>query len=82
MKLVVKKSAIKELVKIPKNRRAKIEGQISKLSHNPFPSQSRKLTGKPQYRLRVGDYRVLYVVNKREKIVEILGCLHRKDAYR
>lgn len=82
MRIFVKKSSVKQLLKIPQRQRVKIEGKISQLQHNPTPPQSIKLVGRPAYRLRVGDYRVLYSVNRKRKAIDILSAQHRKDAYR
>jgi len=82
MRIFVKKGAVKQLLKIPKKQRVRIEGKISKLKISPFPRQSRKLRGRPAHRLRIGDYRVVYAVDKKKKRIEILSAQHRKDAYR
>lgn len=55
---------------------------IEGLKYNPFPQNSKKLKGNVGYRLRIGDYRILYTVDKIVKIVEIYMIGHRKDVYR
>lgn len=80
MKLLLSKSAAKQLLKIPYRTRARIEEQIENLAEKPFSRKSQKLAGRSGYRLRVGDYRVLYLVEKKKII--ILSVQHRKDAYR
>ena len=56
---------------------------IENLSENPFPVQSRKMKdAESTYRLRVGDYRVIYQVNVQNKVVVVYYIRHRKDAYR
>ena len=82
MKLLVNKTAAKQLLKIPYQFRLKIEREIESLTKNPFPVKSRKLTARPGYRLKIGDYRVLYLVDKKRKTITILSAQHRKDAYR
>lgn len=82
MRLVLTKTAAKQLRKLPIFFRSRIETKIETLKQNLFPIGSKKLTDRPGYRLRVGDYRVLYDVNKQRKIITILSTLHRKNAYR
>ena len=55
---------------------------IESLKYNPFPQNSKKLIGNLGYRLRVGDYRILYTVDKVIKIIEIYMIGHRKNVYR
>ncbi|MEW6676171.1 MAG: type II toxin-antitoxin system RelE/ParE family toxin [Nitrospirota bacterium] len=62
---------------------ARILDAIKSLAENPFPIQSRKMKGsESSYRLRVGDYRVIYQVNTENKVVTIYHVRHRKDAYK
>ena len=80
MKLFVSRAAVKQLLKIPYKFRVRIEALIERLVKNPFPRSARKLSGRPGYRLRIGDYRVLYYVDKRRKRIVVLSVAHRKDA--
>ncbi|MBU0569964.1 type II toxin-antitoxin system RelE/ParE family toxin [Patescibacteria group bacterium] len=82
MKLFVSKTASKQLLKMPHNIREKIEIEVEKLSGNPYSQKTRKLSGRSGYRLRIGDYRVLYSINNKPKRITILSVQHRKDAYR
>jgi len=53
------------------------------LAENPFPQGIRKLTGEEDlYRLRVGNYRIIYQVQGRRLVVLIVGIGHRADVYR
>jgi mRNA interferase RelE/StbE len=52
------------------------------LEQEPRPSGCRKLTGESQYRVRVGDYRIVYDVRDRELLVLVLRVAHRRDVYR
>ena len=56
--------------------------RIEELKYNPFPSNSKKLKDNFGYRLRVGDYRVLYLGDKTIQIIEIYEIGHRRDIYR
>jgi mRNA interferase RelE/StbE len=53
------------------------------LSHNPFPAESRRVVGPDNiFRVRVGDYRILYTVEHQKMIVLVLTIGHRRDIYR
>lgn len=62
---------------------SKIVTAVDNLSPNPFPQGIRKLVGsKDVYRIRVGDYRVLYNIFENKLIIEIVRVGHRKNIYR
>lgn len=76
-------SARRELEDIPKKDAARVATAISRLASDSRPPQSRKLVGFPDdYRLRVGWYRVLYILNQEERSVVVYRVGHRKDVYR
>ena len=82
-KIEWKRSAIKELEKLPRPMISKIVSAVDSLSTNPYPEGFRKLAGaESSYRIRIGDYRVLYNIVKNRLIVEIIRVRHRKDVYR
>jgi mRNA interferase RelE/StbE len=60
----------------------KICNEIGLLSKNPRPNGSLKLTNENGYRIRIGDYRVIYRIDDKEKEIFIYRVKHRKDAYR
>ena len=63
--------------------RGRIARRIDSLADNPFPSGIKKIQGEDElYRLRVGDYRVLYQVQGKVLVVLIIGIGHRRDVYR
>jgi mRNA interferase RelE/StbE len=70
-KLIVERKAEKEASKIPHHLRASIDKAILSLAQNPRPRSSKKHTDKEGYRIRVGDYRVLYTVDDEAKAVVI-----------
>lgn len=82
MKLLVSKTAGKQLLKIPYKQRLKIEQKIEQLAKSPSLASTKKLSGRLGWRLRVGDYRVLYFFDKKKKLIIILSAQHRKDAYK
>ena len=78
-----KKQAEKELRKIDKQFINKIVDKIEELKEKPNPVNSRKLVDSMMsYRLRVGDYRIIYQIEEEEKIITIIHIRHRKDAYK
>jgi mRNA interferase RelE/StbE len=54
---------------------------IRELVHAPRPPGARKLSGRESYRIRIGDYRVIYLVDDEELIVTVLGVGHRREIY-
>lgn len=60
----------------------KLVAAIGRLAANPRPAGCRKLQGRPGYRIRVGEYRVVYDIHEHVITVEIIGIGHRKDVYR
>ena len=82
-KIEWKRSAEKELRAIDKQHIPKIIEAVESLAIDPLPSQSRKLRDvEKSYRIRVGNYRVVYQVDVAEGIVTIYHIRHRKDIYR
>jgi mRNA interferase RelE/StbE len=82
-KIEWKRSAVKELEKLPRQTVTRIVEAVRNLAGNPFPDGTRKLAGSEQsYRIRIGVYRVLYSVCDDKFIVEIIRVKHRKDVYK
>ena len=81
--IVFKPSVEKDLRSLPKSVIARVLRQIEVLRKNPFPRQSVKLAGAEQlYRIRVGDYRVVYAVDKEDKEIMVHYIRHRREVYR
>jgi mRNA interferase RelE/StbE len=76
----IKKSAKKELADLPPNFQQQIKEKILLLKDSPFPSGAKKLQGCDGYRLRSGNYRILYEVF--ESTITIFAIGDRKDVYR
>ena len=77
-----RKSTSKDLRRIPRDAVSRIVAAVAKLAEEPLPHGSEKLTGSEHtYRIRVGDYRVVYELLRNAKIVEIQRVRHRKDVY-
>lgn len=72
-----------DLRKVDRQFIPKVLNVIESLAENPFPVQSRKMKGsESSYRLRVGDYRIIYQVDTDNKMVIIYHVRHRRDAYK
>lgn len=81
-KIEFKPKAEKELRKLPAAVIGKISAEIDQLAENPYPPGCKKLIGSEHaYRIRVGDYRVVYTVLNNRLIVQIIKIGHRKDVY-
>jgi mRNA interferase RelE/StbE len=74
--------AERELQHLPDAVLQRIADRLTQLEENPFPRGSKKLKGGGGYRLRVGDYRVLYDVFPAKRTVVIYACRHLKHVYR
>ena len=80
MEINIRKSANKDLKKIDSQYKQRIHAKILELKEFPHTTNVKKLTNfEPAYRLRVGDYRILFDVFG--DTVEIGRVLHRKDSY-
>jgi len=81
-RLVIKPSAAKEIEALPKQDRRRIVAKILSLSSDPRPPGCEKLSGHDQYRLRQGNYRILYEIRDLVLVVVIVKVGHRRDVYR
>ncbi|MEJ0056509.1 MAG: type II toxin-antitoxin system RelE/ParE family toxin [Bacteroidota bacterium] len=80
--IVVSKTASKELADLPAQAVNRIIPAIKKLGDDPRPSGSQKLRGtKDLWRIRVGDYRIIYSIDDTIRIVDIRKVGHRKSIY-
>jgi mRNA interferase RelE/StbE len=81
-RVAVARSAEKELGKISTDNRVRVARSIRALEDNPFPAGVKRLKGREEFRIRVGDYRILYVVDHESQSVTISAIGHRRDVYR
>ncbi len=81
-KLLIKRSAAKELEKLPPKVRRRVASQIDALGTTPRPPGVEKLSGQEKYRIRQGDYRVLYAIDDDAQTVTVVKIGHRRDVYR
>ena len=78
-----KKSALRELRRLDSQVVPRILAAVDSLSTQPFPAGVRKLQGSLRtYRIRIGNYRLIYELCESTLVVEVVRVRHRKDAYR
>lgn len=78
----LKRSAEKELEHLPNKIHDRIVRTLISLKENPLPTGVKKLHGRDGYRIRVGNYRILYTIDDSKKEVEVFSIAHRKEVYR
>ncbi|WP_022669559.1 type II toxin-antitoxin system RelE family toxin [Hippea alviniae] len=82
-KIYWKKSAVKELKKLPKESIKKILLKVEKLKEDPFfPGCKRLKNTHNLYRAREGDYRIIYSVEQNTLTIQIIRIRHRKEVYK
>ena len=81
--IVFARSARKELQALDRTVAARILKRIEALAMNPRPGGVKKLEGAPDlWRIRVGDWRVVYRLSDRERLIDVFAVRHRREAYR
>lgn len=78
----IKPSAAKELKALPSKDRRRVIARIQGLANEPRPAGCEKLSGYELYRVRQGDYRVLYTVQDADPLVVVFKIGHRREVYR
>ncbi|EFA73253.1 type II toxin-antitoxin system RelE/ParE family toxin [Cylindrospermopsis raciborskii LB2897] len=82
-KIIITKSIQKQLDNLPSNIQDRVYEKISQLAEEPRPDGVAKLKGYDnEYRIRIGDYRLVYEIQDEKLIVLILQCKHRRDVYK
>ena len=81
-KILFRESIAKDLRAIPNKEVARILRRIDELAQNPRPPGSEKLTGEEKYRLRQGNYRILYIIEDEIITVTVVKIGHRRQVYR
>ena len=81
--VILKPSVEKDFLSLPKPVVGRVLNRIEELKANPFPPQSSKLQGAEHlYRIRVGDYPIVYKVDSTAKVVLVQHVRHRREVYR
>ena len=78
----IKASAEREMASLPKPVFRAVSQKILDLESNPRPQGCKKLSGRQEYRVRVGDYRALYLVGDAPRMIAVVPVGNRKDVYR
>jgi mRNA interferase RelE/StbE len=81
-KIFFKRSTIKDLDPISKKDLQRIIGRIQLLKKDPRPSGCEKLSGQERYRIRQGNYRIIYSIQDDQLTVWVVKVGHRRDVYR
>ena len=80
--ILVKRTAEKELKHLSHLDLMRVTDKIRTLSKNPRPPDSEKLSDREQYRIRQGDYRIVYEINDDQQTIHIVKIGNRKEAYK
>lgn len=81
--IVTTPAAERDFKRLPVAVQRRVDAHILPLADDPFPGGSEKLEGLGGlHRIRVGDYRILYLVNTKQHVVTIAKLRHRREAYR
>ncbi len=81
-RIEIKRSAVKELEAVPAKDRRRITTKIQALAGNPRPAGCEKLSGHDKYRIRQGNYRILYTIEDDVLVVTVIKIGDRRDVYR
>lgn len=80
--VLVERYALKQILKLDKKIIPDIKTAIAGLAKNPLPNGYKKLKGEDAYRIRIGDYRVIYEIDEDFILVTVVSAGHRKNVYR
>ena len=80
--VILPKAVQKQLNQLPQDLKQRIVAALMRLQEDPRPVNSLQMKGSQGYRLRVGDYRVLYDIDNKEEIVTLRRVGHRREIYR
>lgn len=78
----IKRSAAREIEGLPRKDRERVVARIGSLANDPRPPGCEKLSHDDKYRVRQGDYRILYQITDRRLVVTVVRVGHRRDVYR
>lgn len=80
--VLIIRPAQKELASLNQNAYKRVKTTILELSKEPRPEGCRKLSARDGWRIRIGDYRIVYLIDDSIKTITILHIGHRRDVYR
>lgn len=80
--VLIERYAQKQIMKLDKQIIPAIKSAIASLADNPRPYGYKKLKGEEAFRIRVGDYRIIYEIDDGKIIITVVSVGHRKDIYK
>ncbi len=80
-KIEFRPKARKQLKSLDSVAQKRIQGAIELLKTNPIPPNAKKLKGRSDYRIRVGEYRVIYALKAGKLLILVIAIGHRRDVY-
>jgi len=80
--VILPKSVEKQLDRLPNNVTGRILRRLSGLETNPRPADVKKLKGREVWRIRIGDYRMIYEINDSASQIIVVTIGHRREIYR
>lgn len=80
-RIELRPAALRALRKIDPQTRPRIQGAIALLAQDPRPPGARALTGRPGFRIRVGDYRIIYAIHDDVLLIVVVTLGHRREVY-
>lgn len=81
-RVVLSRAARKQLDDLPDDIAARILTRLENLQTDPRPADVKKLKGRDAWRVRVSDYRVIYIIDDKDLLVFVIRVGHRRDVYR
>jgi len=81
-RIEIRRQAIKDLARIERKDRQKIAAAIDELAQNPRPVGCKRLRNREGWRIRIGEYRVLYSIKEERLLVLVVRIGHRREVYR
>jgi mRNA interferase RelE/StbE len=81
-RVVFARSAEKELSKLSNEMQLRVGRALRALETEPFPASAKRLKGREEFRIRVGDYRILYTIEHKSRLLTISAIGHRREVYR
>ncbi len=80
-RIELRPAAVRALRKLDPSVRPRIQGAVALLAQDPRPPSARPLKGRPGFRVRVGDYRIIYTIDDDVLLVVVVTLGHRREVY-
>jgi len=81
-RIIFARTAERELARLSSDAQLRVGREIRSLEDDPISASTKRLKGRREFRLRVGDYRVLYRLEHENRVLTIVAIGHRRDVYR